>query len=134
MLSIPDCHMAHGNDAHGKNFSLLYHGVGPANQEIRFAPLYDIVSTTYYPELSKEMAMKIGDEYSSDHVRPRDFGKLAKEAGLAKPMVRRRVPELAEATLAVIDATKLQIAHRVAEAVAGLVRKRCEKAQDSFRK
>ena len=41
------------NDAHGKNFSLLYYGVGTANQEIRFAPLYDIVSTVYYPELSR---------------------------------------------------------------------------------
>ena len=48
------------NDAHGKNFSLLYHGVGTANQQIRLAPLYDVVSTTYYPELSKDMAMKIG--------------------------------------------------------------------------
>jgi serine/threonine-protein kinase HipA len=48
------------NDAHGKNFSLLYHGVGTANQEIRLAPLYDVVSTIYYPELSKDMAMKIG--------------------------------------------------------------------------
>ena len=37
------------NDAHGKNFSLLYHGVGTANPEIRLAPLYDVVSTTTIP-------------------------------------------------------------------------------------
>jgi len=121
------------NDAHGKNYSLLYHGEGTANQEIRFAPLYDIVATTYYPELSEEMAMKIGDEYSSEQVRPRDFEKLAEEAGLAKPMVRRRVPELAEVILAVIEATKLEIAHPIAEAVAALIRKRCERVQDTFR-
>ena len=59
------------NDAHGKNFSLLCHRVGTANQQIRLAPLYDVVSTTYYLELSKDMAMKIGGEYSSDKVTPK---------------------------------------------------------------
>lgn len=122
------------NDAHGKNFSLLYHGAGTPHQETRFAPVYDIVSTIYYPELSEEMAMKIGDEYSSDRVTPRDFEKLAEEAALAKPLVRRRVPELAEAVLGAIDTTKLQIAHSVAEAVAVGVRKRCERVQNQFRK
>ena len=120
------------NDAHGKNFSLLYHGVGTVNLETRFAPLYDLVSTIYYSELSEEMAMKIGDEYSSDRVNPRDFEKLAEQADLARPLVRRRVPELAEAIIGAIDSTKSQVAHPVAEAVAAVVRKRCEKVRDTF--
>lgn len=119
------------NDAHGKNFSLLYHGIGTANLEIRLAPLYDVVSTMYYPELSKEMAMKIGGEYSSDRVTPRDFEKLAEEAALAKPMVRRRVPELAEIMLVALP--KIETAHPVAEAVAALLRKRCESVHNRFR-
>src|SRR5260370_24556450 len=40
------------NDAHGKNFSLLYHGVGTEDLDVRLAPLYDVVSTVYYPDLS----------------------------------------------------------------------------------
>jgi len=56
-------YLAGNNDAHGKNFSLLYHGAGTENQEIGIAPLYDLVSTIYYPELSRNMAMKIGAEY-----------------------------------------------------------------------
>lgn len=119
------------NDAHGKNFSLLYHGVGTANQEIRLAPLYDVVSTTYYPELSKDMAMKIGGEYSSDKVTPKNFEQLAEEAGLAKPIVRNRVPELAETVIANID--KAGIEQPVAEAVAALIRKRCETVRNGFR-
>lgn len=119
------------NDAHGKNFSLLYHGVEAANLEIRLAPLYDVVSTIYYPELSQDMAMKIGGQYSSERVTPEDFEKLAEEAGLAKPIVRRRVPELAEATIAALG--KMEIAHPVAEAVAALIRKRCETARNRFR-
>jgi serine/threonine-protein kinase HipA len=118
------------NDAHGKNFSLLYHGVGTANLEIRLAPLYDIVSTIYFPELSKDMAMKIGSQYSSERVTPGDFEKLAEEAGLTKPIVRRRVPELAEAILAVLDSRG--IAPPVAEGVAALIRKRCERVRKSF--
>ena len=120
------------NDAHGKNFSLLYHGVGTANQEIRLAPLYDVVSTTYYPELSKDMAMKIGGEYSSDKVTPKDFEQLAEEAGLAKPIVKNRVPELAETVIANFD--KAGIEHPVAQAVAAVIRKRCETVRNEFKK
>ncbi len=123
-------YLAGNNDAHGKNFSLLYHGVGTANLEIRLAPLYDIVSTIYYPELSREMAMKIGGEYSSEKVLPKDFEQLAEEAGLARPLVRRRVPELAEAVISAL--AKVEIVNPAAEAVGALIRKRCEKVRDSF--
>jgi serine/threonine-protein kinase HipA len=119
------------NDAHGKNFSLLYHGVGTANLEIGLAPLYDVVSTWYYPDLSRDMAMKIGSEYSSENVTARNFEQLAEEAGLGKPLVRRRVPEMAERVIAAL--AKVDIAHPVAEKVAGLILQRSEKVRDSFR-
>jgi serine/threonine-protein kinase HipA len=132
LLDAVICNFLVGNnDAHGKNFSLLYHGVGTANQEIRLAPLYDVVSTSYYPELSRDMAMKIGREYSSDKVTSKDFEQLAEEGGLAKPIVRNRVPELAEVVVATLD--KPGIEHPVAEAVAGLIRKRCENTRNGFR-
>jgi len=119
------------NDAHGKNFSLLYHGIGTDNPQIRFAPLYDIVSTIYYPELSHDMAMKIGGEYSSEKVLPVNFERLAEEAGLAKPIVRRRVPDLAEAVIASL--AQIEISGPAAEAVAVLIRKRCKNVQNKFR-
>lgn len=118
------------NDAHGKNFSLLYRGAGTEHQEIRLAPLYDLVSTIYYPELSRNMAMKIGGEYSSEKVTPKDFERLAEEARLAKPIVKRRVPELADTVLAAL--AKAHIADPVAEAVAALIRERCETVRNSF--
>jgi serine/threonine-protein kinase HipA len=120
------------NDAHGKNFSLLYPGGGTGDLQVRLAPLYDIVSTVYYPELSREMAMKIGGEYSSERVTPKNFEKLAEEAGLAKPLVRRRVPELVEAILSALP--ELDIHSSVAEGVAALIQKRSEKVRGSFRK
>ena len=119
------------NDAHGKNFSLLYTGGGPEDIETRLSPLYDIVCTVHYPDLSHEMAMKIGNQYSSERVTPKDFEKLADEAGLAKPLVRRRVPELAEILLETLP--KIDIANAASEQVAELIRKRSEGAIGDFR-
>lgn len=110
--------LAGNNDAHGKNFSVIYRA-----GETRLAPLYDVVSTCYYPELTREMAMRIGREYSCDRVSMRSFEQLAEDAGLAKPLVRRRVPELAENILANLDAPA--IANPAAEALAEQIRIRC---------
>jgi len=118
------------NDAHGKNFSLLYHGIGMENVQIRLSPLYDVVSTVYYPELSQEMAMKIGGEYSSDKVTPKNFEQLAVEAALGKPLVRTHVPELAEKVVSGL--AKVEIAHPVAEKVSALIRQRAERTRSSF--
>ena len=120
------------NDAHGKNFSLLYHGVGTANLEIRLAPLYDIASTIYYPALSRDMAMKIGGEYSSENVMATNFEQLAEEAGLGKPLLRARVLQMTERVVAALG--KVNIVYPVAEKVASLVRQRSEKVRDAFRR
>jgi hypothetical protein len=77
------------------------------------------------------MTMKIGGEYSSEKVSPKDFEQLAEEAGLAKPLVRRRVPELAETVMATLD--KFEVADPVAEAVAAWIRNRCRNARNSFK-
>jgi len=106
-----------------KDFSLVY-----ADKEIRLAPLYDAISTIYYPELNTDMAMRIGREYSSDKVTPKDFEQLAGDAGLAKPLVRRRVPELATAAIEALD--KINITHKISE-VRGLIRKRCARGKNS---
>ncbi len=127
------------NDAHGKNFSFTYDAredSGLATRlllgaDIRLAPLYDIVCTTYYPELSPKMAMKIGGEYKSDMISSRHFEKLAEEAGLAKPLVKDRVLELAEAAQAGLE--KIEIGNPVAEGVAKLIRERCAHIVDQFK-
>ena len=113
------------NDAHGKNFSLLYRGETRSNMETRLAPFYDLLSTAYYPELNTKMAMKIGGEYDSDKVSLKHFEGLAEEVGLGKPIVKRRVRELAETLLAKI--TEVSLEHPVVTGVADLVRKRCER-------
>jgi serine/threonine-protein kinase HipA len=120
-------YLAGNNDAHGKNYSLLYKPLEKGGRETMLSPLYDIVSTAYYPELSRDMTMKIGKEYSSENVTAKDFEQLAEEAGLGKALVRRRVLELADTVIASL--AKVQIANATAEKVASLIRERCEKAR-----
>ncbi len=117
------------NDSHGKNFSLLWLNAGDQDRVV-MAPLYDLVSTIHYPELSPDMAMKIGGEYSSKNLTPDHFERLAEESGLSKPMVRRRVPELAYIVTAAL--AQMDTSHPVAFAVAGLVRQRCESMRNRF--
>jgi serine/threonine-protein kinase HipA len=115
------------HDAHGKNFSLLY---GAGQDNVRFAPLYDLVCTLFYPELSRKMAMKIGGEYLLDKVAPRNFEKLAEETGLAKPLVKRRVPALAGKILEALLTIDLSQAHT--EKVAAIIKQRCERTISDF--
>jgi serine/threonine-protein kinase HipA len=119
------------HDAHGKNFSVTYEAAPEAGPDNRLAPLYDVLSTVYYPELAPKMAMKIGGEYASDKVLPKHFEGLADEAGFAKPMVRQRVPILAESILSKIaDVTP---ENPTARAVADLIKSRCERTIRKFK-
>ncbi len=114
------------HDAHGKNFSFTCgEGTLLTGKDIRLAPLYDLVSTVYYPELTPKMAMKVGGESRSEKLRPRHLEKLAVEANLAKPMVIQRVPELARTILETID--EIDIVHPVGRDVIDLIKKRCER-------
>ena len=73
-------------DAHGKNYSFLYSG-----GERRLSPYYDLVSTLAWPDLSKNLAMKIGGCESINAFTIGDWKKMAKKAGLGWPMVRERM-------------------------------------------
>jgi serine/threonine-protein kinase HipA len=117
------------NDAHGKNFSIVYYGSGE-DRQIRLAPLYDIVSTVQYPELSPDMAMRIGDEYSSEKVTLKNFEQLATDAGLGKPLVRARLQEMTGRVMAALS--NVPVPNPVSEQVANLIRQRCETAANRF--
>ncbi|HWX20276.1 MAG TPA: HipA domain-containing protein [Candidatus Binatia bacterium] len=119
------------NDAHGKNFSLIYRGEISSGLQTRLAPLYDLISTVYYPELSPKMSMKLGGEYLSERIVPANFERLAEEAGLAKPMMKRRVLELAEAVVAKLPTVTTD--HPVTAAVAKVIQSRCERKMRSFK-
>ena len=78
-------------DAHGKNFSLLYDDQGP-----RLAPLYDLLATVAYPELSPKLAMKIGKRATLAEMDARGWAAFAADAGLGLPLIRRRIAEISD--------------------------------------
>lgn len=81
-------------DAHGKNYSMIY-----ADGKRSMAPLYDLVSTIMWPDLSSRLAMRVGHGMAVNDLNPSNFKLLAEEGGLGWPMVKERVASLADRTL-----------------------------------
>ncbi len=76
-------------DAHAKNYSLLY-DAGPAT----LAPLYDLVSTVAYPQLTTRLAMSIGGATRLEQVDRAAWTQLARDIGVRPAFVIRTLDEL----------------------------------------
>lgn len=76
-------------DAHAKNFSLLYDAGAPT-----LAPLYDLVSTVAYPQLTTKLAMRIGGTAMVGAVDRGAWAELAVEIGVRPAFVRRTLDEI----------------------------------------
>ena len=92
-------------DAHGKNYSLLYR-----DGSIGLAPLYDLLCTVAYPDLSPKFAMRVAGRATLEALHPGDWDRFARSAGLGAPIVRRRVSELAGLALERADAVAEELA------------------------
>ena len=113
--------------AHGKNFSILHDETGP-----RFAPLYDLLATVAYPELSPGLAMKIGRRATLETMDIGGWTKFAADAGLGLPLVRRRVGEIsagvrARAEEVAVALTRPGLDAEVLSRIAGMVAGRAER-------
>ena len=92
-------------DMHLKNLALLKTAEPGSHQfdSVRFAPLYDTVTTRVFPGLATDrMALKLNGK--DDRLRPRDFLALANTIGLSVTRAESAVSELS---------TKLEKAMRV---------------------
>ncbi len=116
------------HDAHAKNFSLLY----LPDRSTRLAPLYDLVSTVFYPELIDKLAMRMGDESKSELILPRHVERFARDAGLAVPPTLARVSALAVTMLEAIP--KIDKPDENSDKVATLIGERCDRFIARFKK
>jgi serine/threonine-protein kinase HipA len=82
-------------DAHAKNFSLLYDRGAPS-----LAPLYDLVSTTVYPELTTRLAMSLDGAREIEDVDARAWATLADEAGYSSRFARTATASMVGRTIA----------------------------------
>lgn len=94
-------------DSHIKNFSLLY---SPNQRAVRLAPAYDIVSTSVYPESTREMAFFIGDALSLDDLTRDSFRLAAREIGLGERMAMRRFDTMCEKFVPALRASAAALA------------------------
>ena len=76
-------------DAHGKNYSLLYDRGAPT-----LAPLYDIVSTVAFRELTTRLAMSIDGARDLEEVDDESWVKLADDASYRPAFVTKTVHDL----------------------------------------
>lgn len=121
-------------DAHGKNFSILYDDHGA-----RLAPLYDLLATVAYPELSAKLAMTIGKRANLAEMDAKGWAAFAIDADLGLPLIRRRVVEISESVKAMaLDVAGALMRPGLEEAAlsrfAELVRDRAERCALTVRK
>jgi len=100
-------------DAHGKNFSMLY-----AGRRIDLAPLYDLLCTAAYPELSPNLAISIAKRATIEDFRPDTWDGFAEDVGAGAPYTRRRVRALAQAKSAEAPKVAKALADDVLDAAA----------------
>lgn len=115
-------------DAHAKNVSLL-HLPGGA----RLAPLYDIVSTAAYPQLSTGLALGIGDEHDPEAIGAVHWSDLADDLGLQPRAFERERAELVERVLTESRALREEaraggLDDPVLDAILAVIARRAERA------
>lgn len=87
-------------DAHGKNFSILYGKNG-----IRLAPVYDVMDTDIYPQVSKKMAMKIGKKYDAPYIFKHHWLSYTEGSERAKERIWKEITAFKQTVL--VEAEKL---------------------------
>ena len=87
-------------DAHAKNFSLLYRGGAPS-----LAPLYDVLSTSVYPNLAGRMAMSIGGAREFDEVTAASFDTFSAKCNISPKFTRGRIDRMVQAMMSAMNAT-----------------------------
>jgi len=69
-------------DAHAKNYSIMFGSSGPS-----IAPMYDVLTTTYWPDVDRRMPMEIGGVRVARELEPRHWRRFAKANGLDEDAV-----------------------------------------------
>ncbi len=88
------------NDAHGKNFAILYDG------NTHLAPFYDMLCTQAYDELTDEMCMKVGDHYDFKDITESDWQGLCKVTHFSYPSLKKIVHAFVEQIVESIKAER----------------------------
>lgn len=86
-------------DAHLKNYSII---LRPATFSL--APAYDLICTTWFPNLSREVAMSYGGVKDIDEITPACLAQLARDLGMTTSYLRTLAQDITENLLEAINA------------------------------
>lgn len=100
-------------DNHLKNISLLYTEDWTSAS---LAPVYDIVSTAYFPQFSEVMGMRIGEASSLKEVTAHDFELVAKEVEVNLAVIQSTCASIIEHAIPSLRQTAAEVALRFADA------------------
>lgn len=110
------------NDAHGKNFSLLYNALN-----IELAPAYDILCTSVYPKISKKMAMKVDKYYRLSDLSENHLKNLVKECGIGYPYFKKLILEQTESLPELVKEVSQSFENTIGKSIIKVVEKNCKK-------
>jgi serine/threonine-protein kinase HipA len=111
------------SDAHGKNFALLYEGTG----SVRLAPVYDVVSTAVYDNVTNRLAMQIGGEDDPDRITSATWTRMLVEAGFrpSRGQLERDLSIVERCIDECLEASRAEAWHRpLLDRVAAVARER----------
>ena len=91
------------------------------------APLYDVLSTAVYPQLTDKMAMKIGSKYKFSELEARHWAQFAVDAGLTPALVKKRILDIARRLPPLARSTQSAFAeaHPIVGQIVTLIDQRC---------
>lgn len=108
-------------DAHAKNLALLYRSDG-----LRLTPHYDLASTAVYPELERNLAMKLGRAWDLRNVQRHDWRGVADATGIpwaeARAILLQLASDVQQVTTEVVAACRAAFgASPIYDQIAGIV-------------
>jgi serine/threonine-protein kinase HipA len=125
-------HYLVGNaDAHAKNFALLYSLDARAPS---LAPVYDVVCTASYPELTKRIAMKIGGRNLPDTIHLQHWLSILPDTKASQKLLTKELTLIAKKTLAEAEklhaeAQQLGFLHPVLRDILRIIKNRATQIQ-----
>lgn len=92
-------------DAHAKNFSVLYR-----EKTTKLAPVYDLLCTEIYSNLSREFAMSIGKEFAFSNISRANFEEMAVDCNVRPEIVFAQIDDLIVKIIPAAEALKNELA------------------------
>lgn len=96
-------------DAHAKNYSVLFRPNG-----VEIAPMYDVLTTTYWPDVSRDLPMEIGGARGARQITPHHWRRLARDNGLDPDVVEETARTVAWLVLEHADEAYRDLPERAA--------------------